>query len=375
MAIKSTLLYLFYNNMFLSFQTLGAFIHQDFSILRLVSIFIAAVSDFFLRRSLLNFNDYRNFRDITGFLQKFPACHFETVPLERAVGRTVMASLQTVDPFNPRGTESWLKVFRVRIDKAPEMIAKRPTTDLAFLGSRSAYLFVNSEIDRMSPQQRFRLLHEIGHASQTAFYLSHRELILGLPFVHLLAWWIFQRNTDATPDWILTVLAIFLGLLQLLHSTVGRVYFDALNEAVADQFALTHLSHCERLKFAKYMLEKFERRFPFDVRLLTFNEERASDLRAKLELIQEERGTKLDFKEIRAQHSSLWWIGPVLATALVVLSVPVSPAEIVGLSLITVCIAVVAGVTYLRRKGSASYVSREMNKRTDIRKSSHGEDE
>ncbi|MCV0428717.1 MAG: hypothetical protein K5905_24950 [Roseibium sp.] len=358
MSLNEIALYFFYRYMFLTFQVFGAVALSDYSIYRLFSIAIAAICDFLLHRALVDLQDLQK---ISGFLDEFPECYLKKIPINQILPDTILKSIGNVDG---KDLSSWLHLFYVVRGKPIDAPTRAPSTDLAFLGSQSAMIFTNSPAIKMSPQQKFRLYHEIGHTSRSAQLLAYRELVAGLPFIYLLAWWIFQMDHATTPSWALWALTIALVLVQYLQSTAGRVYYDALNEAVADHFALTHLSHEERVHVAKYILGNFPRRFPFDISLLTLNEDRALDLRNKLQLILDEGSNVVSFKEIQARPLWFWWLGPLLAGILVFLTVPASPAVLLGLSEITLVLGLVQFVLVVRRRRKESKVSSSLSQRT-----------
>lgn len=359
MSLNDRALYFFYNNIFLTFQLVGALILQDFSTYRLISVAMAAFCDFLLRCLLLQLHDKRNLRNIRGFLNEFPTCRFQEMPIEKMIPSEAQKALQFQISEYHKPLKQWLRVFCITKERSPGLAVKRPSTDLSFLGSSSASIFLTSKPAQMGPQQRFRFLHELGHVSWTAKLLAYRELFLGIPFVQMLPWWIFQYDANAAPKWFFVVLSFFLVLLQVLQFPT-QVLYDALNESVADNFALTYLSHDERVDLADYMLEKFERRFPFDLKLFTFNKIRAKNLREKLTLIKEERETNLQFTMNPVPHSFLWWIGPALIILFAFLSVPVSGAQILGLSIITVCLAVAAIIVLFLKRNANLGVKKQL---------------
>lgn len=325
MSLQDKMSHAVYSNIFLTFQLCSTIVQMDFDRPQLLSLAIAAFCDLLLRSTLKHIQDRRNLEAMITHLQQYPDIKLQKVRVEYAVPAAIQEGLHQVR-MNLGSLKKWLRIYYVTIESNPGKQVDFPKFDLAFYGSTTATIFLISPPCPNTPQQKFRLLHELGHMARTSQFLNYRELVLHLPVVQTILWSLCQQPTGTILFVFTSVLCSVLVLLQIFLKAAGKDLTDPVAENVADHFALAHLSHEDRVRYADYVLKNFDRNFPADQGLFASQKARSENIKAKLQLIQDERESYLPFVAEPALSGGKWWIGLGVIVLLALISAPVTPA-------------------------------------------------
>lgn len=305
----------------MSFQVISGILNLDFSVPRLSSIALAALCDRTLSLLLRYISQSQMYRQLYEFGRQFGSCRFKRhLPsalispnsLERLKGKTWSRVSQLDDHI---AIASFDEFSETRL--CPDL---RPIADVAFCGPVQSFIFLVSDPKKGDSKQKFRVLHEIGHAADASIFVLRKNRFLSLFFLPLGAWLVFQFGASA-PDYVLWIYAAVLSVLAL-SAYPRQVITDTHLEQLADHFALTCLPHSDRINFVNYMLPRFPRSWPVDKKHQILNAERISDLKEKLQLIHTHPDEDLSFTFPSPKYNWMWWFGPVFFAFLALFTTP-----------------------------------------------------
>lgn len=332
MSIRAKIYHATYTNLFLTYQLVGAVIHLDFGWPRLASFLVAIVADALLRSALRYRQDLHNLKDMIDHLKEFPDCIYQEVEIDNLVSENVKNSLSHPG-VTSRQVNKWLKVYHVKARGNNEMPFAFPNADLAFYGRSTATIFLISSPNPQTPQQKFKLLHELGHVARNYQSMSYREMVLGAPIGCIMMWAFLQRAPEIAGLWVYFLLLLIMHILQTKYDMDKRAKNEPINEAVADAFALKNMSHEDRVAFADYVMGNFERRFPPDRGQYAFRKLRSLELKKGLSTIQAKRDEELTITINPHVTTGVWWIGMDVILVASMLSPPVTTYSVQVLAL------------------------------------------
>lgn len=324
MALRDTVFHTIHANIFTTFQLCSGLFLWDFDKPRLISLLLAVFCDRSLRSTLKHLENLKNLKSLIGFLCQYPDCTFRQVQM----AKTVSAQTQNLverSTFRSRPLEEWLSVFQVISNSQPGKTCQYPQSDLAFYGSHSATIFLISPPFGTTPQQKYRLLHELGHMTYTSQVFNYRELVHALPMGGVFFWVYIQLPDSTLEKWIaIVIIGVLISASRIYPLLFGQEYADPDAELIADHFALANLSHDERVKYAEYVMKNFDRRFPPDQGLFFFMKRRSSAVKAALADILAHRDAELIYQHSPNLSSGKWLAGIGVIVVVAGLTSPVT---------------------------------------------------
>lgn len=208
-------------------------------------------------------NIAQNWRQMTSVFLAFnsrvkPILNDETIKVERHL---VSKFIDDDETFNlientelfkmatlGRGIDNMVFIYSVTTPQSTKNIV---TNVVCFARPMAeGYIFVDVSPDKMKFFQKFRVLHEIGHALLSPFALHQKKqggLLSVFAFI-LLAF--TTLNFSAIPWWALLLYGV-ISLARVAYKFLDWFYSDFKDETFADLFGLCALSDSERNEMSK----------------------------------------------------------------------------------------------------------------------------